>query len=313
MDMPQQPLVSIVLSTYNGATYLEEQLNSLLAQTWKNLEILIADDGSTDDTVHILLQYSEANKQLHFYQNEINLGYVRSFEKLISKAKGELIALCDQDDFWLPDKIEKLVIQRDNFPLIYCDSALVDEELKSLGKNLSDVKNLATYTSCLVFATDNCIAGHATLFTKELYDRSIPFPTFLPHDFWLAFMATLYGGVKYLPEPLVKYRNHRSNVIGAVNVYGKKETKEEKRIKKQQLKDWARERVENFFHTCPDHFKREKIVLRKLHRSYKSFFFINNLERMVIFFGNVDTLLAIKKRPLVRKWLYCFKMFTRLR
>ena len=171
-----EPLVSIVIATYNGSAYLEEQLESLLAQTYPAIEIIASDDCSTDNTVDILLKYAATHNNFKIIKNKTNLGYIKNFEQAMAAASGEYIAPCDQDDYWHPDKISLMVEAIENYPMLYCDSELVDDKLQSLGKNMSDKKNLATYTNCLVFATDNCIAGHATLLTKKLFLSATPFP-----------------------------------------------------------------------------------------------------------------------------------------
>ncbi len=308
-----QPLVSVILSTYNGSKYLREQLNSVINQSYKNLEIIAVDDDSKDDTISILHEYRAMDNRIKVFVNDKNLGYIKSFEKAMLLASGEFLALCDQDDVWYKDKISLLLANIENYPLIYCDSELTDENLQSLHKNLSDTKNLKTYRNCLVFATDNFLAGHAALITKKLFEISYPFPEWLPHDYWLAFVATLHGGVKYYNAPLVKYRHHHSNVIGAINVYGNKPSPAEKRRKKEEDQKKIRMRIEKFYEICDENLSVEKKVLYKLKECYRDFSFHNNIKRVKIFFKNRDTLLAIKKRSEIRKWMFCFKMFTRIR
>src|ERR1700753_2011765 len=99
------PLVSIALCTYNGAVYLKEQLDSLIAQTYPNIEIVVVDDRSADDTWQLLTGYANTYPQFKIHQNAQNLGFVKNFEHAASLCSGELIALCDQDDIWHPEKI----------------------------------------------------------------------------------------------------------------------------------------------------------------------------------------------------------------
>jgi glycosyltransferase involved in cell wall biosynthesis len=120
--MSESHLVSVVLGTYNGEAYLEEQLRSVQAQTWTNLEIIAIDDGSTDRTVGILREYAARDSRIKVIINEQNLGFVRNFEKGCSLSKGKWIALCDQDDYWLPQKVEKMAHAIGDCPMIYCDS-----------------------------------------------------------------------------------------------------------------------------------------------------------------------------------------------
>lgn len=134
--MNKSPLVSVVLGTYNGEVYLEEQLRSVLAQTYPFLEIIAIDDGSTDRTVALLGEYAARDSRIRVIINERNLGFIRNFEKGCRLAGGKWIALCDQDDYWFPEKIEKMVAAIGDYPMIYCDSDLCGEGLEPLGKKI---------------------------------------------------------------------------------------------------------------------------------------------------------------------------------
>ena len=241
------PLVSIVLSTFNGDMYLAQQLESIFTQTYPNLEVIAADDCSSDGTLKILYEYSAIHKNLQIVESKANRGYIKNFEIGMSFASGKFISACDQDDVWSNNKVALMVEAIGNYPALYCDSYLVDEQLNYLGKKkLSEKKNLGTYTSCLVFATDNCVAGHATLITKEFFKHTQPFSGTIPHDWWFAYLATFYGGIKYLDLPLVKYRNHSSNVIGAVKTTHKKKTFAERLEHKKEEKNKIKNRVQLF-------------------------------------------------------------------
>lgn len=307
------PLVSIVISTYNGATYLPVQLNCIFEQTYPNIEVIAVDDCSPDNTVSILQSYAEKHNSLTIIENEINLGYIKNFEKAMGFANGKYIALCDQDDWWDKDKVSIMMQHIENYPMLFCDSELVDAGLNSLHKKMSDIKKLSTYKSCLVFATDNCVAGHATLITKELYSLATPFPENIPHDWWLAFNAAMHGGVKYIDKVLVHYRNHAANVIGAVKVNHKRKTLKERWGKKRKDRKIIRQRIEVFYKRCPENLKQEKDVLLQLKNCYSGFSLLKNCKRTGLFLKHRAHLLAIKKRPPLRKLIFCFKMFYKIR
>ena len=129
MNQTQSPLVSVVLSAYNGATYLAAQLDSIFSQTYTNIEVIAVDDGSTDATMQILHQYASIHPNMQVHQNEQNLGYIKNFEKGMGLANGYFISPCDQDDVWDTDKIRLMVEAIGDFPMIFCDSELVDENL----------------------------------------------------------------------------------------------------------------------------------------------------------------------------------------
>lgn len=310
------PLVSIVMSTYNGEQYLDAQMQSLLAQTYRPLEIIVNDDGSTDGTWALLEQWQQQHPQLIFPQkNPTNLGYVKSFEAAMRRARGAYLSLCDQDDLWMPEKTSHLVAAIGSYPMAYCNSLLVDAAGVSTGITLAHKKNLATYTDPAVFLTDNCVAGHATLVTRQLFEQSLPFKAPTPHDFLLAYMSTFYGGIVYLPEVLVHYRNHANNVIGAVNLYKKKESysaKKQRRLREEIVHQQNRlQRLQLFLEKCPDSQPEIKALILRLLEAYQDFSYANNLKRVSIFLEQRKRLLAIKKRPALRKWFFCLKMYNR--
>jgi glycosyltransferase involved in cell wall biosynthesis len=316
------PLVSIVLTTYNGQTFLGQQLDSLFQQTYPEIEIIAVDDGSGDHTVSILREYAARHPNMKVFVNETNLGFIKNFEKGCRLSSGNWIALCDQDDYWRPEKIEKMVGQIGDHPMIYCDSRVCDQDLRDTGKSISDIVNFSSYNSCLQLSVFCRMYGHALLITRVLFDKANPFLTIIPHDWWLSYMATLNGGIKFLPEPLVLYRQHAENVYGVVGGKSKKDVhrkggfqrrREKKREKKSREIDAIRSRIAIFYEACPVHFEKEKKVLAALNRSYRNFSLTNNTRRMVVFFRHYSLLLTIKKYSLFRKYLFCLKMFVKIK
>lgn len=124
-------LDSIALTTYNGEKYLYRQMDFILNRTYKNIEVIITDDSSTDNTLEITDNFRSI-LYIKLFVNNSNLGVIKNFEKAISQCKGDYIALSVQDDIWLPDKIEKLLNEIDNYVLIYSDAENIDE----LGKKI---------------------------------------------------------------------------------------------------------------------------------------------------------------------------------
>jgi len=308
--MNEYPLVSVVLGTFNGERYLEEQLRSVLEQTYKQLEILAIDDGSSDGTVRILREFAALDPRIRVVINERNLGFIRNFEKGCSLSAGHWIALCDQDDFWMPDKIEKMVAGIGQFPMIYCDSELCGEDLHPLGKKISDLVHYQSFDDCRQLCVFSRMYGHATLITRELFDKASPFREEVPHDGWLAFHATLYGGVAYLPEVLVKYRQHAGNVFGVV---GRKKKKQQFADKKRKELAKVRIRMEAYCRACPDELVPQKRLLRALVDSYRNFSPLNDIRRVGLFLANYRLLLAVKNYSRVRKILFCFKMLVKIK
>jgi glycosyltransferase involved in cell wall biosynthesis len=311
--MNEFPLVSVVLGTYNGEAYLHEQLRSVLAQTYPALEIIAIDDGSRDGTVGILREYAGRDTRMRVVVNERNLGFVRNFEKGCRLAGGEYIALCDQDDYWFPEKIEKMVKAIGGYPMVYCDSQLCGEDLQPLGRRISDLVHYQSFDDCRQLCVFSRMYGHATLITRDLFEKASPFLEEVPHDGWLAYHATLYGGVLYLPEVLVKYRQHAGNVFGVVGRKKQKATAVQRAGKR--IKELARIRVrmDAYCTACPETLAPQKRLLRALAASYRNFSPWNDVRRVWLFLANYKLLLVVKNYSTFRKYLFCFKMLVKIK
>lgn len=206
--MSDQPLISIALCTYNGAAFLPVQMDSLLAQTWTNLEVVAVDDGSTDGTWDILQDYAARDSRVTVHANEQNLGFLLNFQKAFTLTRGAFIAPCDQDDWWHPAKLEGLYAALGSHALAYCDSLFIDEEGRSLGRKASETLRMYQGDDPAAFVFANCISGHALLARRDLVDRALPFPPGCFHDWWLAFAAASTDGLVFVPETWVHYRQH---------------------------------------------------------------------------------------------------------
>lgn len=202
------PLVSIALCTYNGEKFLKEQLDSLVNQTYPNLEILVFDDCSTDGTVELLQRYAAQYPFFKITQNEKNLGYVKNFEKAVKSCNGDYIALSDQDDIWDINKIQLQVEAINGHLLVYHDSELIADNGTSFNKNMSDIINLYHGDNPETFLLFNCVSGHSCLFKKELLKYTLPFKKGYYHDHWLAYVAANHGTIGLINKSLVKYRQH---------------------------------------------------------------------------------------------------------
>lgn len=213
-----QPLVSVAIATYNGQRYLREQLATLHAQTWRNLEVVVSDDASTDGTAEILEEHARSHG-LRYVVNPRNLGLVRNFERAISLCRGELIALCDQDDLWKPDKIERLARAIGDATLVYCNS---QEYLDHEGRIGIDDSSANVTEFARAFGTgrpsrhllaENWVVSHTLMFRRELIRHALPMPPHqVYHDGWLALVAAKLGGIRYLDERLQTYRRHPASM-----------------------------------------------------------------------------------------------------
>ena len=307
------PLVSVVLGTYNGETYLREQLDSVLAQTYSHIEIIAVDDKSTDGTVRVLHEYAAKDPRVKVYVNETNLGFIRNFEKGCTLSSGHWISLCDQDDYWYPEKIEKMVRAIGDLPMIYCDSELCGADLNPNGKKISDIVHYQSFDDCRQLCVFSRMYGHATLITRTLFDKASPFIPEMPHDGWLAFHAAIYGGVGYLPEALVKYRQHAANIFGVVGGKSKKHDRLQRAERRKKELARIRVRMNAFYQAVPDNMGPQKRLLGALVRSYRSFSPVNDIRRVGLFLANYKLLLAVKKYPDWRKIVFCFKMLVKIK
>ena len=297
------PLVSVVLATYNGELFIEEQIKSILQQTYSPIELIIVDDASTDNTLSILHQFEATHSCIRLFTSERNLGYIKNFEKGMLLATGEYIALSDQDDIWEVGKLCRLMEETGNHELIYSDSLLIDENGNSMNKKLSDIKQLLDFDDCLCYTIGGSVPGHAMLISQHLIRHCYPFPSEIPHDYWIGFVATLRGTMKYIPETLVRYRQHHQNMVGVPGSPYRQSRKNRDNETEAAIKC----RIRLLYEKCPADLP-QKAVLRAIAESYSSFSLKNNLRRVSLFFCNYEKILAFKKKPVWKKWLFCLKM-----
>ena len=215
------PNVSIVLCTYNGEKYLPELLGSLLRQTLLPTELVWRDDRSTDRTAEIASAFAEQSPfPVNFAVNPENLGPIQNFGHAISQANGTYIALCDQDDVWLPEKLEQLVrhFRKPETKLVYSNSYLVDGDLNSSEQTFLEQRGTqhAKKDTLSYLLFQNTVSGCVSMFTADLLPAVLPIPKVaIMHDWWIALVAAAEGRIKHIPEVTVLYRQHSDNVLGA--------------------------------------------------------------------------------------------------
>lgn len=203
--------ISIALASYNGAAYIREQLQSFCQQTRLPDELVVIDDGSTDNTVEIVREFAKTSPfPVHIEINPINLGYAGNFNHALSLTTGDLTFLSDQDDVWLPEKIATICAQANANPNIGClmnDAWLADVNLARTGASKwQQIREAGMPDSEFVM-------GCCAAFTRPLLDLLLPIPTAArAHDNWLVGMADQLGLVERVNEPLQLYRRHGRNV-----------------------------------------------------------------------------------------------------
>lgn len=220
--------VSVALCTYNGARYLEDQLESIAAQALAPAELVVCDDCSTDDTVPILERFAgSAPFPVRIFRNERNLGSTKNFEKAIGLCGGDLIALCDQDDIWLCGKLSEVADTFARFPgagLVFSDARVVDCALAPLGYRLWESRLLAVPSRetlrsdpGLLFRSllrHNVVTGATMVFRRNHRNLVLPIPAEWIHDAWLALMLAAVSEAVPIADPLVDYRQHGQQQIG---------------------------------------------------------------------------------------------------
>jgi glycosyltransferase involved in cell wall biosynthesis len=245
METDKQIKTSVAMCTYNGSRFLEEQLDSIVGQTCPPDEIVICDDGSSDDTLDIAETcLRDWQGTVHIEQNQKNLGFVKNFEKAIGLCHGDIIFLSDQDDVWHREKIEVMMHAFEEHPeaaMVFHDAALVDQHLKPLFPSFwentlgFDYKPFLEHDYKRLYAS-NVVQGSACAFKKQVYEKAAPFYGDF-HDEWLALVSLTIGEIVPIPKSLMKYRQ-ASNALGGMPVSSTAKTKEVmKNTKERYLSD----------------------------------------------------------------------------
>ena len=229
-------LTVILLATYNGAGYLQEQLDSIVGQTYPHWLLFVKDDGSTDGTVDILHRYHERypEKVLFLGRSAHNQGPARMYSSLIQyvlereqelQLKDYCIAFCDQDDIWHSDKlrltVDCLQAQRSDGALppllIHSELSVVDEHGNTIAPRFSAYQGVMPERNDFIpLLVHNVVTGCTAVITPPLARACTPIPsTAYMHDWWFALVASLIGRILYIDEPLVAYRQHGGNTLGA--------------------------------------------------------------------------------------------------
>lgn len=215
---------AVLLSTYNGEQYLSEQLDSLVAQTHKTLAIHIRDDGSADGTLDIIRDYQARFPDIFTLYLGANIGSSGSFCWLLENIEADMYFFCDQDDVWYADKIECHLRRYQNLlkpEMVFSDLEILEKTSGAERKTLLGLQKMNPYYligGVTRILCQNPVAGCAMSLNHAAKKQILSLgqmPEKVVHDHWFAIIATLYGDVFYLPEPLVKYRLHASNQVGS--------------------------------------------------------------------------------------------------
>ncbi|GAB2556833.1 hypothetical protein GCM10027190_03560 [Spirosoma areae] len=223
------PTISIALCTYNGMTYLPVQWQSLLSQQQLPDEVVISDDQSTDGTADLVRQLAaEAPFRVHILQNSTRLGSNKNFERALSACTSDLVFICDQDDFWLPEKISTMTQYMQQHPdaqTAFCDAWVTDEQLEKRQGRFWEVVSFDKSAQhrwlsgemTEVLLDGNRVMGCAMVVRRSFLAMALPIPADIPgyiYDGWMALLAASQNAIHFLNQPLQLYRTHIQQQIG---------------------------------------------------------------------------------------------------
>ena len=264
--------IQVLLSSYNGEKYIKEQIDSILAQKNAEVQLLIRDDGSSDGTRQILKEYADKYANVSVVYGE-NVGVIRSFFELIESADVSVpyVALADQDDVWLPDKLYRAItlleMEKERMPLVYCSARqLVDAELHPIPAAMTYPDIRPEFGNALV---ENMCTGCTSVINQQmlllLKGRTPEFTVM--HDFWVYLVGTCLGKVVYDEESFILYRQHGNNVVGSASSIVENYKRRIKNFKKNrgQLTRQATELLRIYGEEMPEENRQlaEKMVLSK--------------------------------------------------
>ena len=281
------PKIEILMATYNGETYIREQIDSIINQTYKNWILLVRDDNSKDNTVSIIEEYEKKDSRIRLLRDKKgNLGFVRNFEELMANSLEDFIMFSDQDDYWIENRIEKYIEIITNLSsedmekplLIHSNSFICDKELNI--KKEKFISNCAEDKEFDIVFFNYIVQGSTALVNRKLVNLALPFSSKVTlHDRYLHLLAEFLGKRIFLNQSLMKYRQHDNNKIGANYSIVKKI------LKKRYFNNEDRELILEIRNKYIENINKEKIMKiddylevtdiskPKLSRFYKSFNF----------------------------------------
>jgi glycosyltransferase involved in cell wall biosynthesis len=217
--------ISVAMCTFNGGRYLDAQLESIAEQSQRPCELVVCDDGSTDDTIAILKRFkANAPFPVTIVENAMRMGSTRNFDQAIGMVRGEFIALCDQDDRWLPQKLQRLsecLVENPFLGGVFSDAELIDGDGRRVNRTLFERHRFTpakqrSFVSCptATLLKHDVVTGAALMFRSNIRRYCSPIPTTWVHDGWLAWMLALHSRVTLIAEPLIEYRIHAGQQLG---------------------------------------------------------------------------------------------------
>lgn len=221
--------VEILLAAHNGVEFLGEQIDSLFRQTYRDWRVLVRDDGSTDGTREVLSRYAtrHPDRFMLMTDDDGNLGYVGNFGRLLQRSTADVLAFCDQDDVWLPNKLAVCVDRLKTLErrhgastplLIHSDLSVVDRRLSAIHPSFWRYRGIDAHQgdSLNRLLTQNVATGCTIVLNRPLADLCLPIPEqAAAHDWWVSLVAGAFGKIDAIGEPTTLYRQHAGNTTGA--------------------------------------------------------------------------------------------------
>ena len=214
--------VNILMSTYNGQQFLAEQIRSIQDQSYTDWTLFIRDDGSSDNTKEILKDFEHQDSRIHLIDNDKsdNLGVIKSFHKLVNHDRADYYFFSDQDDVWLPNKLELSLKEAQNYladlPLmVYMDLKVVNQDLKIMTESMVKSQSHHANTELVQELTENTVTGGVAMINHALAEMWQETDDILMHDWYLALLASAFGNLVFIDQPGELYRQHSDNVLGA--------------------------------------------------------------------------------------------------
>ncbi|GAD02747.1 glycosyltransferase family 2 protein [Agarivorans albus] len=197
------------MTSFNGEKYIEEQIVSILEQITFEDELLISDDGSTDETTNIIESFVRNDSRVKLLHGP-KAGLQSNFDFVLSQASGEYIFLSDQDDVWLPDKVKLTLSKLEIYNLVVSDCYIVDDKLRIISDSFYESNGLRVGVFSNLYK--NSFLGCCMAFDRKILDCVLPFPKNIPmHDWWIGLVSSVKFNVKFTDEKLIYYRRHSSN------------------------------------------------------------------------------------------------------
>ena len=214
--------VNILMSTYNGQQFLAEQIRSIQEQSYTDWTLFIRDDGSSDNTKEILKDFEHQDSRIHLIDSDKsdNLGVIKSFHKLVNHDRADYYFFSDQDDVWLPNKLELSLKEAQNYladlPLmVYMDLKVVNQDLKIMTESMVKSQSHHANTELVQELTENTVTGGVAMINHALAEMWQETDEILMHDWYLALLASAFGNLVFIDQPGELYRQHSDNVLGA--------------------------------------------------------------------------------------------------